>query len=312
MKSLVGYTGFVGSNIAPNGEFDNLYNSKNISEAFGTKPDLLVYAGVRAEMFLANNFPEKDFDQIKEAFENIKKIEPKQIVLISTISVYGENPCGDEDTIINENQLTAYGKNRLWLENKVSGNFSNHLIVRLPALYGKNIKKNFIFDYIYYTPSMLKGEKYLELKKMNPELEDYYKLQDNGFYKCRKLKSFERKNLIELLKSVNFSALNFTDSRSKYQFYNLHYLWGHISKALDIGIKKLNITSEPVYIAELYEYLEGKSFINELSETPFNQNLLSKYSDAFNGKNGYLFNKDFELDDIKKFVIVQKKAEGLL
>ena len=45
MKALVGYTGFVGSNIYTSGEFDAVYNSKNIEEAFGTKPDLLVYAG---------------------------------------------------------------------------------------------------------------------------------------------------------------------------------------------------------------------------------------------------------------------------
>ena len=60
MKALVGYTGFVGSNINAKGDFDALYNSKNIEEAFGTSPDLLVYAGLRAEKYLANNFPEED------------------------------------------------------------------------------------------------------------------------------------------------------------------------------------------------------------------------------------------------------------
>ena len=113
MNALVGYTGFVGSNLYLNGDFDCVYNSKNISDAFWTKPDLLVYAGVRAEMFLANNFPEKDFEQIKEAFENIRKIQPKKLILISTISVCGENPVGDEDSLIDETKLTAYGKNRL-------------------------------------------------------------------------------------------------------------------------------------------------------------------------------------------------------
>ncbi|MEG2500937.1 MAG: NAD(P)-dependent oxidoreductase, partial [Oscillospiraceae bacterium] len=33
--ALVGYTGFVGSNIAAAHPFDGLYNSKNIKEAFG-------------------------------------------------------------------------------------------------------------------------------------------------------------------------------------------------------------------------------------------------------------------------------------
>lgn len=67
--SLVGYTGFVGSNLAGSFKFDNLYNSKNIGEAFESNPDLLVYAGIRAEKFLANKFPEKDM----EIIENAKK-----------------------------------------------------------------------------------------------------------------------------------------------------------------------------------------------------------------------------------------------
>ena len=88
--AIVGYTGFVGSNICVTTKFDAYYNSKNIEEAFGTNPDLLVYSGVRAEMFLANKFPEKDFEVIENAIENIKKINPKRVVLISTIAVYNQ------------------------------------------------------------------------------------------------------------------------------------------------------------------------------------------------------------------------------
>ena len=75
MKVLVGYTGFVGSNIYAAGRFDAVYNSKNIKEAYGTKPDLLVYAGLRAEKYLANNAPEKDMELIVQAEENISKID---------------------------------------------------------------------------------------------------------------------------------------------------------------------------------------------------------------------------------------------
>ena len=47
MIALVGYTGFVGSNICAvaGKEIEAVYNSKNIEEAFGTCPDLLIYAG---------------------------------------------------------------------------------------------------------------------------------------------------------------------------------------------------------------------------------------------------------------------------
>ena len=254
MNALVGYTGFVGSNLCVKGSFDCLYNSKNIVEAYGTKPDLLVYAGVRAEMFLANNFTEKDFSQIKDAFENIKKIAPKHVVLISTISVCGENPLGDEDIAIDEGKLTAYGKNRLWLEKAVAGEFEKSLIARLPALYGKNLKKNFIYDYIHIIPSLLKYEKFEELSLQNAKLGGFYERQDNGFYKCRALDASQKKDLIAFFKSCGFSALNFTDSRSCYQFYNLSFLWEHIQKAIDFGIKKLISTS----YARSANYIKGK------------------------------------------------------
>ena len=302
MKSLVGFTGFVGSNIAESGDFDALYNSKNIADSFGTKPDLLVYAGVRAEMFTANNFPEKDLAQITEAFENIVRIEPQRVVLISTISVYGENPCGNEDSAIDECALTSYGKNRLWLEKAVASECKNHLIVRLPALYGKNLKKNFIYDYINVIPTLLKKEKFAELSAKNAVLRDFYIPQENGFYKCRELDEGERAELVAFFKSCGFSALNFTDSRSRYQFYNLRFLYSHIQTALANGSRMLNIPTEPIGASEVYEFLEGKPFENHLAKPPFNQDLRSKYASLFGGADGEFYSREFVVKDIQQFV----------
>ena len=72
MNALVGYTGFVGSNLYTAGHFDAVYNSKNIGEAYDTKPELLIYAGMRAEKYLANHVPEKDLELIVQA----EKISP--------------------------------------------------------------------------------------------------------------------------------------------------------------------------------------------------------------------------------------------
>ena len=98
MIALVGYTGFVGSNIfaGSKGQIDATYNSKNIEEAFGTEPELLIYAGLRAEKYLANNDPEKDMALITQAEENITKIKPKKLALISTIDVF-KNPNGKDE-----------------------------------------------------------------------------------------------------------------------------------------------------------------------------------------------------------------------
>ena len=59
---LVGSTGFVGGNLIDSHQFDSACHSSNIFEYFGTNPDLCIYAGVPAEMYLANSNPESDLE----------------------------------------------------------------------------------------------------------------------------------------------------------------------------------------------------------------------------------------------------------
>ena len=301
MKSLVGYTGFVGSNIYSAGNFDAAYNSKNIAEAYGTNPDLLVYAGLRAEKYLANNAPEKDMELIFQAEKNIERIHPKMLVLISTIDVF-KNPRGvDENTVIETENLHAYGYNRYLLELWVRENFPAALIIRLPGLFGKNIKKNFIYDYINVIPFMLKAEKFYELAEKDSDLENYYNLQDNGFYKVN-VSDADRDMLKDKFRMLGFSALNFTDSRSIYQFYNLERLWNDIQMVLSSGIKLWHPATEPVSAGELYQYLTGKEFNNELGGIPTNYDYRTIHDDLFGGKNGYICSKELVMEDIRRFV----------
>ena len=88
MNVLVGHTGFVGNNLYRYGSFELGVNSGSVREAYGTKPDLCVYAGLRAEKYLANQQPEKDWQMIEQAKENIRMIKPQKLVLISTIDVF--------------------------------------------------------------------------------------------------------------------------------------------------------------------------------------------------------------------------------
>lgn len=306
VKALVGYTGFVGSNIAAAGDFDALYNSKNIEDAYGTCPDLLVYAGLRAEKYLANNDPEKDMGLILQAEHNITKINPKRLVLISTIDVF-KNPIDvDEMSNIETEGLHAYGYNRYQLELWVRENYPDALIIRLPGLFGKNIKKNFIYDYINVIPFMLKKEKFDELSERNPELRKYYIMQENGFYKVQ-VDQKDKNTLKKMFQELGFSALNFTDSRSVYQFYNLARLWKDIQIALDAGIRLWHPATEPVSAGEVYEYLTGKHFVNELSGTPANYNYKTIYAQNFGANQGYISNKDEVLYEIKEFVKMQEE-----
>ncbi len=304
---LVGYTGFVGSNLAESFEFTDLYNSKNINTAYETEPDILVYAGLPSAMFKANENPDADFTDIRQAIENIKAIKPKRIVLISTVAVYDKIYDVDENHVIDENQLLPYGKNRLYLERWVTENCDG-LIVRLPALYGINLKKNFIYDLINVIPAMLNKKKYLELA--NGDYGDLikfsYQLQSDRFYHFIATGE-QKKKVYEYFNNSDFDATNFTDSRSIYQFYNLNRLWKDITVALGKNIKLLNITTEPVSVAEVYMLLTGSDFKNELAKEPFYYDVRSIYAEQLGGSQGYLMSKKDELADLKVYVDKEKK-----
>ena len=302
MTALVGYTGFVGSNIYAfaGSKIDSVYNSKNIEDAFGTCPELLIYAGLRAEKYLANNAPEKDMELIVNAEENIRKIAPKKLVLISTIDIF-KNPNGkDEKSPVDTEGLHAYGLNRYRLEQWVRENYPDALIIRLPGLFGRNIKKNFIYDFINVIPFMLKQEKFAELSAKDPELKKYYELLDNGFYRVN-VPEAERECLKASFKALGFSALNFTDSRSRYQFYNLANLWDDMNLCLERGITLWHPATEPVSAAEVYEYLTGEKFENELGGIPADYDYKTLYDAEFGGENGYICGRDKVLSDIKIF-----------
>ena len=300
MRALVGYTGFVGSNLAASCKFDGLYNSKNIKEAYGTNPDVLYYSGVPAAKFIANKFPDMDMAIMRGAVENIRKINPKKLVLISTVDVYKAPNGKDEDAVMDTDGLEAYGKNRLWLEGQVREICPDCHIVRLPGLYGKNIKKNFIYDFINYIPALLNEKKMAELAAKEPVLKEYYALRDDGFWAVKG--DIDRTALKELFKKLGFSALNFTDSRGVFQYYNLKYLYKDIQKVIDNNIPLMNIATQPIEIGTLHKVLTGQDFVNIVAAKPPYYDFRTKYAEIFGGRDGYIQTSDFVYNDIKEFV----------
>lgn len=103
-------------------------------------------------------------------------------------------------------------------------------------------------------------------------------------------------------RSLGFSALNFTDSRSIYQFYPLMRLWDDIKTARKNGIKLWHPATEPVSSGEIYQYLSGKEFVNELSGIPADYDYRTVWDHVFGGKQGYVMGKGAVLEEIKKFV----------
>lgn len=304
MKILVGYTGFVGSNIALSEKFDGYYNSKNIQDAYGTKPDLLIYAGVRGTKFIANKYPEQDRKNIEDAIENIKKICPRKLVLISSVDVYDTLEGVDEDYDPALEKLHVYGRHRLELEEWVEDNVSDYHIIRLPAIYGENLKKNFVHDLIIPAPPYLNNSDYQILKVRNPEIAQNYDDTDN----LHRLIHIDRAVLSYFEKS-DLNSIRFTDSRSEYQYFNLGLLSEIIQKVIDGKIKIYNVVTECIRSDLLYQAVYGYTFQNFITDNPIKYRLCSKYQLNFKGKvrKKYLLSDTECMDDLVQFIQAKKR-----
>ncbi|MFQ7839813.1 MAG: sugar nucleotide-binding protein [Enterocloster bolteae] len=296
---LVGNTGFVGSNLMQCEDFTMSAHSLDVTKMYGHRPDVLVYAGVTGTKWLANQNPAQDMKVIEQTIINIVKIKPKKIVLISTVDVYDELVGSNEDSTINEECLHTYGRNRYHLEKWVRGNCEDYHIVRIPALYGLNIKKNFVFDLINLIPAMMKEEQFNHVEKHISCIANFYSRNNEGIYVLNS--EINRSELIRLRKEfavIEENALIFTNSNSKYQFYNLQWLWTDILNTINQNISVRNIVTEPVNAGEVYEYINGHKWCNENPKI-INYNIQTLY-----GKK-YLIDKSKVLEDLKRFCMNQ-------
>jgi nucleoside-diphosphate-sugar epimerase len=146
-SALIGYTGFVGGTLARQARFSSNYRSTNIQEIGGHGFELVVCAGAPAQKWLANRDPAADRQKIEDLISCLRNTNADEFILISTVDVF-QNPLGvDEDSVVEEEGLHAYGLHRRLLEQFVMSHFPRHLIVRLPGLVGPGLRKNVIYDF---------------------------------------------------------------------------------------------------------------------------------------------------------------------
>lgn len=283
---LVGSTGFVGGNLLAAHPFDAAYHSTDVQNGFGRDNGLVVYAGVPAAMYLANADPAADLAVMAAARENLRRLAPKKVVLISSICVFADSRGRTEADEPTPEGLAPYGANRLQLERWVREDWPDALIVRLPALYGKGLKKNFLYDLHTITPALLRPDKYRQLAAESELVRIGYEDAGNGFYKLSG--KADPAALRAWFAAASFNALAFTDSRSVYQFYDLARLWRDIQTALDADLRVLHLATPPLSAARVYEAFTGKTFTNHLPGAPFDYDLRTRYAALLGGAGEYL------------------------
>lgn len=147
-RALIGHTGFVGGNLMRQTTFDGCYNSRSIDEIAGHSFDLLVCAGAPAEKWRANREPEVDRQNIARLVRALASVTAARTILISTVDVYPDPVAVDESSPIDAERCHAYGRHRLELEQFFRERF-DALVVRLPGLFGRGLKKNVIYDFLH-------------------------------------------------------------------------------------------------------------------------------------------------------------------
>ncbi|MEE4155022.1 MAG: hypothetical protein V2I27_12755 [Erythrobacter sp.] len=266
-NGLIGHTGFVGSNLARQARFARVYNSRTIEGLGGERFDALVCAAAPGSMFEANRDPAADRAKVHALIEQLDRVEADRFVLVSSIAVLARfDGCDDEGTSAFQTEL-AYGRHRRELEAFVEDRFADHLIVRLPALFGEGLKKNLVFDLLNPVPSMLPAQKLavigeaLEppLAQMLSELYAPGALAGVAMLDRAALARHPRRGVLEAaLIAMGQDAIQFHHRDTTYQYYELARLWADIETALAAGLTHLHCATEPLRAADIHQRLTGR------------------------------------------------------
>ncbi len=181
LKDAIIGKGYLGGFLKKKTNIKNIYNSKNIRNIENKFFNNLYIAAPGSKKFIANKNGSRDKKNILKIIKSLKKVKCNYIICLSTIDIYNKRN-SSENTKIKNNPRNNYGSNRLMLINFIKKNFKDHLIIKLPSLFGFNHKKGYFYDLCnknkiefynqkselqwYYTPDLIKDIKKLKLLKI--------------------------------------------------------------------------------------------------------------------------------------------------
>lgn len=305
---LIGGTGFVGGNLRAQRPFARHYSSKTISEIAGERFSTLICAGAPATMWAANADPERDRANLRRLAERIATARFDRLVLISTIAVLDDLGAGYTESSARFEERKAYGRNRRELEVALTERHGA-VILRLPALFGEGLRKNFVFDLINPVPSFLKPAIYETLQHVFTEEERAAAAGLYRFDDALQMMRLDRDRLDgtparALLTAAfcraNLIAPNFTNSRSAFQFYNLSYLARDIERCLEASLDLLHVCSEPIGAGELHRALLGESFHSD-GPPPVREDMRSNHARLWESETQYLYGRDQVMAELLQF-----------
>ncbi|WP_285712490.1 hypothetical protein [Erythrobacter oryzae] len=311
---LIGHTGFVGTALLRQTSFARRYNSVNIGdiegEAFGT----LVCAAAPGSMLEANRAPERDKAAIDGLIERLSRVTAERFVLISSIAVLADFAGGDDESTTAYQHDLAYGRHRRALEAFVEEHFPGSLVVRLPALFGAGLRKNFLFDLLNPVPSMLAEARHAALRTaLDGDLAAWLAAlyTPDAATGLRKLDRAalnadpRRAELEAALDALGATATQFHHRDTTYQYYNTDRLWQDIGIALEAGLTHLHLAPEPLRAADIHLRLTGRP----MPETParlHREDMRTRHAGLWDATGSYQFTADVTLEQLATFFAGQR------
>jgi hypothetical protein len=257
MDALVGHSGFVGSNLLTQHDFEACFNSRNIETISGRHFGTLVFSGAQAKKWWANQNPEQDWQGIQRALDAMAGVTAERVILISTIDVVPQIKGADESLDCTSQPTHAYGENRLRLEQAMRARFGKVMTVRLPALSGAGLRKNILYDLVH-------------------------------------------DNMVDKI-----------DPASRFQFYDLHRLWGDVETASRAGLDLVHLVTEPLPTADIVARFFPGAKVGEppASGSP-SYDFRTRHAAVFGSKGSYIYNATEVMRRIGDWVAAAKAEKA--
>ena len=314
--ALIGHTGFVGGSLVRQHPFAVTFNSANIGDISGACFETVVCAAAPGSMLQANRAPERDHAAIEALTKQLRCVEVRRFVLISSIAVLAEFAAGDDEGAGAFQETLAYGRHRRMLEAFCETHFEDCLVVRLPALFGPGLRKNFIFDLMNPVPTMLPWAR-LEtlLERLPPELRDplakcYAPDSTTGMLRLDRaaLDADPRRPALDAaVCAAGMSAMEFHNPDSTYQYYDMARLWADIGTALDAGLRHIHLAVAPLRVADIHARLLGAPMLENDAKL-HHEDMRTRHAELWGHAGPYLEDADTVLDKLAAFYAGQRPA----
>lgn len=144
MDALIGFNGFVGSNLLSQlKEKPELFNSSNIESIRFKHYGNLYLCCPFGTKYIVNRESSKDLANILNLLAILATVDCNTCYLVSSQDC---NSSSTSDESFSGKPITPYGTNRLFFEEAVRDLFCEHHVLRIGCLFGKGLKKNIIYD----------------------------------------------------------------------------------------------------------------------------------------------------------------------